>query len=65
MSRVSRREPSKQFSVSFPETLIDEIDTICATNFMTRTSWLVTAAKEKISRNRLEKINKLKNEEVK
>jgi metal-responsive CopG/Arc/MetJ family transcriptional regulator len=60
MSKKTKREPSKQFSVNFPKTLLDEIDTICAANYMTRTSWLVGVARSKLTKERLEKINKLK-----
>lgn len=57
---TTRRETSRQFSVSFPESLLKEIELICATKFMTRTSWLVQAAQEKINADRIEKMNKLK-----
>ena len=52
MSRKIKREPSKQFSVSLPLELLEEIDTICALNFLSRSSWMFMAAKEKIERDR-------------
>jgi len=53
--RIKKREPSKQFSVNFPVTLLEEIDTICNANYTTRTAWLLKAAREKLSRERNEK----------
>ena len=52
MSRKIKREPSKQFSISLPLELLEEIDTICALNFLSRSSWMFMAAKEKIERDR-------------
>lgn len=52
MPRKIKREPSKQFSVSLPVELLEEIDTICAANFLSRAAWILMAAKEKIERDR-------------
>lgn len=52
MPKRIKREPSKQFSVALPIELLEEIDTICAANFLSRSSWIFTAAKEKIERDR-------------
>ena len=52
MSKNTKREASKQFSVTIPLTLIQEIDTICAANFSTRTAWMVKAAREKLENDR-------------
>lgn len=52
MPRKIKREPSKQFSVALPIELLEEIDTICASNFLSRSSWILMAAKEKIERDR-------------
>jgi len=60
--REKRRPDSKQFSVSFPSALVEEIDIICKVGYMSRSSWLIAAAKEKLERERLEKITKLKQE---
>ena len=57
---TKKRELSRQFSVSFPLSILEEIELICAAKFMTRTSWLVQAAQEKINADRIEKMNKLK-----
>lgn len=55
MSKINKREPSQQFSVSFPKILLEEIDTICASNYISRTAWLLKAAKEKLQKERKEK----------
>lgn len=55
-----KREDAKQFSISFPVSLLEEVDTICKTHYMTRSSWLVAAAREKIANERLKKIEQLK-----
>lgn len=52
MSRKIKREPSKQFSVSLPLEMVEEIDTMCALNFSSRSSWMFMAAKEKIEKDR-------------
>lgn len=59
MEKIKRKD-AKQFSVSFPMSLLEEIDTICKTNYMTRSSWLVAAAREKVGNERLKKIEQLK-----
>jgi len=55
MSRKIKREPSKQFSISLPLEMVEEIDTICALNFTSRSSWIFMAAKEKLERDREKK----------
>lgn len=66
MSRKIKREPSKQFSISLPLEMIEEIDTVCALNFLSRSSWMLMAAKEKIENDRekrkIDLINKLQRE---
>jgi len=53
----------KTFSVKFPIDLVDEIDHICAAQYITRTSWLINAAKKVLNETRKagadELINKL------
>ena len=49
----------KQFSVNFPVSLVEEIDTICSATFTTRTSWLLKAAQEKLDNERAEREKKL------
>lgn len=52
MSRKIKREPSKQFSISLPLEMIEEIDTMCALNFLSRSAWMFMAAKEKMENDR-------------
>lgn len=40
------------FSVRFPNELIQEIEQICTRNYITKSSWLITAAREKLARER-------------
>ncbi len=49
------KPPKTQFSVYFPNNLVEEIDTICNATFTTRTSWVVKAAQEKLERKRAER----------
>jgi metal-responsive CopG/Arc/MetJ family transcriptional regulator len=56
------RENTFQFSVSFPKITVEEIDIICRNLYLSRSSWLFAAAKEKLERERLKKIEKLKKE---
>lgn len=53
--KALKREPSRVISISFPLSELEEIDTLCASNFMSRTSWIVTAAKEKLENDRTSK----------
>lgn len=50
MARI--KEKTNTFSVRFPVSLIEEMDQLCSSNYITRTSWLIKAAKEKIERER-------------
>jgi metal-responsive CopG/Arc/MetJ family transcriptional regulator len=59
MSRKIKREPSRQFSISLPLELLEEVETICALNFISRSSWMFMAAKEKIERDREKKKGEL------
>lgn len=62
MARSKNREDCRQFSVSFPMHIVEEIDTICKVNYHSRSNWLFTAAKEKLERDRTKRIEKIKNE---
>lgn len=66
MARKSR-EASRQFSVKFPTHLTDEIDTICTANYISRSAWLIKAARELLEKERKknaeELLQKLGNEE--
>ena len=50
----------KQFSVSFPKEITSEIDTICTSTYISRSAWLLKAAKEMLDKERREKIAKIK-----
>ena len=50
--KTLKREPSRVISLSFPLSDLEEIDTLCASNFMSRTSWIVKASKEKLENDR-------------
>ncbi|HCU06376.1 MAG TPA: hypothetical protein DIC42_02170 [Holosporales bacterium] len=41
------------FSVRFPNEIVQEIDQICNINYITRSSWLITAAREKLLKERM------------
>ncbi len=47
-----KKEDMHNFSVKFPKSLLEEIDQICAANYITRTSWLINAAKEVLEKQR-------------
>ena len=51
MARI--KEDTCAFSVRFPVSLTEEIDQLCSSNYITRTSWLIKAAKEKIDKERI------------
>ena len=55
MARQKRTEPTKQFSVKFPMEMVEEIDTICSSNYIPRSSWIISACKEKLERDRSKK----------
>lgn len=50
----------KQFSVSFPKEMTDEIDIICSNTYESRSAWLLKAAKEMLERDKIAKIEKIK-----
>lgn len=49
-----KKEKTKAFTVKFPISIIEEIDQICASNYITRTSWLIKAAKHLLEKERIE-----------
>ena len=57
MARI--KEEVCPFSVRLPITLSEEIDQICAANYITRTSFMIKAAKEKLERDRLGNTEKM------
>lgn len=48
-----KKEETKSFTVKFPLSLVEEIDQICASNYITRTSWLIRAAKQLLEKERI------------
>jgi metal-responsive CopG/Arc/MetJ family transcriptional regulator len=64
-----KKEDAQAFTVKFPKSLVEEIDQICATHYITRTSWLIKAARELLEKERVERteeiIAKIANQENK
>lgn len=54
-----QKEETKAFTVKFPVSLVEEIDRICASNYITRTSWLIKAAKSLIEKERMKNTEEL------
>ncbi len=54
-----KKEETKAFTVKFPVSIIEEIDQICASNYITRTSWLIKAAKRLLENERMESTEEL------
>jgi metal-responsive CopG/Arc/MetJ family transcriptional regulator len=53
------KEEIKSFSINFPKSVVEEIDLICAKEYITRTSWLLRAARELLNKERLKKTEDL------
>ncbi len=49
-----KKEEMKAFTIKVPKGLLEEIDQICATNYITRTSWMIKAAKTLLDQERIE-----------
>ena len=56
-----KKEDSHSFTVSFPKSLVEEIDVICAADLMSRTSWLARAARELMEKERKKRSEELLN----
>ena len=54
-----KKEKTKAFTVKFPVSIIEEVDQICASNYITRTSWLIKAAKYLLENERIESTEEL------
>lgn len=52
MVRV-KKEEAQAFTVKFPKSLLEEIDQICAANYITRTAWLIKVAKQFLEEERI------------
>ena len=53
------KEVSRSFTVSFPESLVEEIDQICSSAYISRTSWLIRSARELLEKERRVSANEL------
>jgi metal-responsive CopG/Arc/MetJ family transcriptional regulator len=56
---VQKKEEAKAFTVKFPISLVEEIDQICASNYITRTSWLIRSAKALLEKERMKNTDEL------
>ena len=56
---ASKKEETKAFTVKFAMSIIEEIDQICASNYITRTSWLIKAAKSLLEKERMDSTEEL------
>lgn len=54
-----KKEDCKAFTVKFPVSIVEEIDQICASNYITRTSWLIRAAKNLLETERMKNTDEL------
>jgi metal-responsive CopG/Arc/MetJ family transcriptional regulator len=54
-----KKEAFKAFTVKFPISIVEEIDQICASNYITRTSWLIRAAKNLLETERMKNTDEL------
>jgi len=57
--RKKKKEDTHSFTVNFPKTLVEEIDVICSAEFITRTSWLIRAARELLEKERKKRSEEL------
>lgn len=56
---TKKKEETKAFTVKFPISIIQEIDQICASNYITRTSWLIRASKHLLEKERMDSTEEL------
>ena len=56
---TKKKEQKKSFTVSFPFGIVEEIDQICASNYITRSSWLIKASKLLLETERMESTESL------
>lgn len=48
-----KKEEMKAFTIKIPKDTLQEIDQICSTNYITRTSWMIKAAKALLDQERI------------
>lgn len=49
----------KRVSIDIPINILDQIDTACEEQFITRRKWFIDAALSKIEKNKIEKIDSM------
>lgn len=54
-----KKETTKSLSVKFPLTILEEIDQLCSSNHITRTSWLIKASKMLLKQERIKSTDEL------
>ncbi len=54
-----KKEETQAFTVKFPKSITEEIDQICARNYITRTSWLIRAARELLEKERMSRTDEM------
>lgn len=48
-----------QISIKVPKSILEEIDQLCKTNYISRTSWFVSAARNTLKHQRTSKMEKI------
>lgn len=56
---VRKKEETKAFTVKFPKSLVEEIDQICTSLYIPRTSWLIKAARFLLEKERISNTEEL------
>jgi metal-responsive CopG/Arc/MetJ family transcriptional regulator len=54
-----KKEETKAFTVKFPKSLVEEIDQICSTLYIPRTSWLIKAARALLDQERMSRTDEI------
>lgn len=56
---MDNKKALKRVSLDLPIYLLEQIDSICEANFITRRKWFIDAANEKLEKDKLNKIDML------
>lgn len=56
---MDNKKALKRVSLDLPVYLLEQIDSICETSFITRRKWFIDAANEKLEKDKLNKIDML------
>ncbi len=54
---IKQEQPIKRVSLDFPESILNQIDSICRETFITRRKWFIDAANDKLQKDKLNKID--------